>query len=131
MTDLTDRQKLVLRTIEAHIRKHGWAPTHRELATSLGMTQNGARDHIRALARKGYVEWRPDAARTLVVLRPSRRPATKLELRSDGGIPIVLGTARGPVRGVFWAIPDRNDGVSGEDRGGPVDIATGDRHAGP
>lgn len=57
MKQLTQRQKEVLDLIRDHIREEGMPPTRAEIAGFLGLrSANAAEDHLRALARKGYIE---------------------------------------------------------------------------
>jgi len=54
---LTQRQKLVYDTIQAHIRKCGFPPTIREIGQKLGIrSTNGVLDHLKALERKRYID---------------------------------------------------------------------------
>lgn len=54
--DITDRQREVLRTIEAYTALHGYAPGFRDLADELEVTStNGVNDHIKALEEKGLL----------------------------------------------------------------------------
>jgi repressor LexA len=55
-TPPTARQAEALDAIKAHIDKHGWAPTVREIGEALDIrSTNGVIDHLRALERKGYL----------------------------------------------------------------------------
>lgn len=64
---LTAQQQRVLSTVRRGIEAGG-APTLRELADELGVSQNGARDHLLALARKGVVRVDPYAGRGVSLL---------------------------------------------------------------
>lgn len=65
MTGPTPRQRETLATIHGLQIITGYAPTIRELCAKLGITTNAVADNLRALKRKGLVDWRPNAARTL------------------------------------------------------------------
>lgn len=68
-SSLTPRQAEVLDAIRAFKAKEDMMPTHRELGDLLGIAStNGIADHLRALARKGYVELRPLKSRAIRVL---------------------------------------------------------------
>jgi repressor LexA len=63
---LTDRQRLVLRFIESHIRQHGFPPTIREIGQHLGIkSTNGVNDHLNALQKKGFLTREEGKSRTL------------------------------------------------------------------
>lgn len=60
------RQLDVLRYVEAHRAAHGYSPTVKEIGAGLAINStNGVMDHLRALAKKGLVQWVPHRARTL------------------------------------------------------------------
>ncbi|WP_322995167.1 transcriptional repressor LexA [Castellaniella sp.] len=55
-TKLTTRQSQILALIAQAIHQDGRPPTRAEIATALGFrSANAAEDHLRALARKGYI----------------------------------------------------------------------------
>ncbi|MGR8919518.1 MAG: transcriptional repressor LexA [Gammaproteobacteria bacterium] len=57
VSGLTARQAEILAFIRATIRRTGMPPTRAEIAGALGFrSANAAEDHLRALARKGYIE---------------------------------------------------------------------------
>jgi repressor LexA len=57
MQQLTKRQQQVLELISRHIEQHGFPPSHRELASLLGVSSpRGILKHIRALEKKGHLE---------------------------------------------------------------------------
>lgn len=61
---LTPRQAEILALITTAIRVSGLPPTRAEIATRLGFASaNAAEEHLRALARKGYVELTPGTSR--------------------------------------------------------------------
>lgn len=53
---LTERQQEVLAAIRRYILAHGFAPGLRDLMEPLGISLNGVRDHVRALAKKGAID---------------------------------------------------------------------------
>lgn len=66
MKTATPRQKEVLATIHGLRIIAGYAPSIVELGEKLGLkSKNATADHLRALKKKGLVDWRPNAARTL------------------------------------------------------------------
>ena len=67
---LTDRQREVLEAIRTAVRETGLPPTHTELARSLSLEHtSGVKSHLRALARKGWVELLPSVERGIRLLR--------------------------------------------------------------
>lgn len=57
MKKATDRQHQLVRFIADYVRDNGMPPTLREMATHIGASSSaGAVDHIKALAKKGYVK---------------------------------------------------------------------------
>jgi repressor LexA len=61
---LTPRQAEILALITTAIHESGLPPTRAEIATRLGFASaNAAEEHLRALARKGYIELTPGTSR--------------------------------------------------------------------
>lgn len=59
---LSERQKDVLALIRTSIAERGYPPTRSEISAALGASSpNAAEQHLRALARKGYIEVLPIA----------------------------------------------------------------------
>lgn len=68
---LTPRQAEVLACIESTLAREGLPPTRAELAAALGFrSANAAEDHLRALARKGFIELRPGTSRGIRLCVP-------------------------------------------------------------
>ncbi len=64
MDTLTARQQQILDLIRDRIEHYGMPPTRSEIARVLGFrSANAAEQHLRALARKGYIELMPGASR--------------------------------------------------------------------
>ena len=84
MEKLTARQQQVLDVIKDHIDDTGYPPTRAEIAKTLGFkSPNAAEEHIKALARKGYIEIVQGASRGI------RLP------ESETGLPVVGMVAAG------------------------------------
>jgi repressor LexA len=84
MEKLTVRQQQVLDVIKDHIDHTGYPPTRAEIAKTLGFkSPNAAEEHIKALARKGYIEIVQGASRGI------RLP------ESETGLPVVGLVAAG------------------------------------
>lgn len=72
---LTSRQQEILMLIEEMMEESGMPPTRAELADALGFRSvNAAEQHLRALARKGAIELRPNASRGIRLLATSGLP---------------------------------------------------------
>jgi repressor LexA len=66
---LTDRQKSVLKAIGDYIRKHGFAPTCREIATQFDVQVPAMFHHFVALERAGYIERLPRISRGIRIVK--------------------------------------------------------------
>jgi|GEM_PF-3255886 len=74
MKDLTPIQKYLLEIIQKRSDEGKPAPTYRELCRQFGWTSTAtARDHLKALERKGYIHLSGGRARSLEIVHP---PAT-------------------------------------------------------
>ena len=63
-SQLTAKQREVIRGIYEHFREHGRPPTVRELGASLGIkSTNGVMSYLQTLHRKGWVELPSGVAR--------------------------------------------------------------------
>jgi repressor LexA len=83
MDELTPRQAEVLRLIADFTQATGFPPTRAEIARVLGFrSANAAEDHLRALARKGFIELLAGASRGI-------------RLREQQGLPLVGRVAAG------------------------------------
>ncbi len=72
---LTDRQREVLDFIIRWIEEQGFPPTLQEIAERFRLASvNAARDHLRALERKGYLRRRAGASRSLTLEPAARAP---------------------------------------------------------
>lgn len=84
MEKLTARQQQILDVIKDNIEDTGYPPTRAEIAKTLGFkSPNAAEEHIKALARKGYIEIVQGASRGI------RLP------ESESGLPVVGRVAAG------------------------------------
>ena len=85
MRPLTPRQQEVLDLIKSTMIDSGMPPTRAEIARHLGFkSANAAEEHLRALARKGFIEIVPGASRGIRIPAPINQ-----------GIPIVGRVAAG------------------------------------
>lgn len=96
---LTRQQQRVLSYVRQHLRVQGMPPTRKEIATALGFSAvNTAQAHLKALARKGYIEL-PAGLNRNIRLRPQARSAAKPSSAGDAtgeaGIPLIGRVAAG------------------------------------
>ena len=64
MKPLTARQAEILQLIRDFVQSTGFPPTRADIAQVLGFkSANAAEDHLKALARKGYIELLPGTSR--------------------------------------------------------------------
>ena len=76
---LTARQEEILGLITDAISKSGLPPTRAEIATRLGFASaNAAEEHLRALARKGYVDLTPGTSRGIRLSKQMSLPLAPL-----------------------------------------------------
>jgi repressor LexA len=88
MQDLTPRQEQILAFIRERVARAGMPPTRAEIATEFKFSsQNSAEEHLRALARKGFLELKAGASRGIKLL--------KEELLENSGLPLVGRVAAG------------------------------------
>jgi repressor LexA len=66
--DLTARQREVLAWISAHLARHGYAPTLREMGQAFGFNVSAAASHRDALQRKGLLHHTPGRPRSMLVV---------------------------------------------------------------
>jgi repressor LexA len=83
---LTERQKEVLRIIREKIRQSGYPPTVREIGESLGISEKGAYDHLKALERKGYIRRQPRKTRAIEILEPEAQDGEHIRVPILSGI---------------------------------------------
>ena len=83
MEKLTKRQSEILELIREFLQVTGFPPTRSEIASQFGFrSANAAEEHLRALARKGYINIKPGTSRGIRL--------------TDGiGIPIIGKVAAG------------------------------------
>ncbi|HEY8537469.1 MAG TPA: transcriptional repressor LexA [Steroidobacteraceae bacterium] len=87
MTELTPRQREILRFIQSRISEDGMPPTRAEIAAEMGFkSPNAAEEHLRALQRKGVLELIPGASRGIQL---------KDSLREQLGLPLIGRVAAG------------------------------------
>ena len=92
------RQRQVLQLIARHLERHGMPPTRAELAEALGLrNRQGIEQHLRALARKGYLRLEPGIARGIRLAEGGRAhapspPRLPLYGRVAAGVPTLASS---------------------------------------
>ena len=78
---LTARQEEILKLVQESIREFGAPPTRSEIAKALGFASaNAAEEHLKALAKKGYLELSPGTSRGIRLSETLRNVAKQLAL---------------------------------------------------
>ena len=88
MPTITQRQQDVLDSIKKHIREHGMAPSHLELAKSVGLADpSSVKPHLQELVKRGLIQIKSKKYRGIRVLDdvPLLRPLAEVA----AGTPIV------------------------------------------
>ncbi|MCL1038871.1 transcriptional repressor LexA [Shewanella corallii] len=89
MRPLTPRQAEILELIKRNIADTGMPPTRAEIASTLGFrSANAAEEHLKALAKKGYIEIMPGTSRGI------RLPHEEAQ-NDDAGLPLIGQVAAG------------------------------------
>ena len=88
MRPLTPRQAEILELIRQNIAETGMPPTRAEIAKRLGFrSANAAEEHLKALAKKGYIEIMPGTSRGI-------RLSQEVEAQ-ENGLPLIGQVAAG------------------------------------
>jgi len=84
---LTHRQEEILNLIREHIQDTGLPPTRLDICNRFGFrSPNAAEDHLRTLARKGYIDILASTSRGIVLLEETGLPVIG---RVAAGAPIL------------------------------------------
>lgn len=90
---LTARQQEIFDFVKNHIEKTGMPPTRVEIAREIGFkSPNAAEEHLKALARKGYIEMLSGTSRGIRILVNDEPEAANDE---DEGLPLIGKVAAG------------------------------------
>ncbi len=92
---LTDRQREVLETIDAHLRERGYPPSVREIGEAVGLASpSTVHSHLRTLQRLGYLRRDPTKPRAIEV-RWDPASGPNVERRPVRHVPLVGDVAAG------------------------------------
>jgi len=87
VSELTPRQREIVKLIQESLRDNGMPPTRAEIATAMGFkSANAAEEHLRALQKKGVLDIIPGASRGIQL---------KDSLREQMGLPLIGRVAAG------------------------------------
>jgi len=87
VSELTPRQREIVKLIQEALRDNGMPPTRAEIATAMGFkSANAAEEHLRALQKKGVLDIIPGASRGIQL---------KDSLREQMGLPLIGRVAAG------------------------------------
>lgn len=67
MVGLTEKQIVALRILKNYHALHGYMPSGRDVAKALGVRQNAAVNHLKALEKKGFIRRTAGKARAIKI----------------------------------------------------------------
>ncbi len=71
---LTEKQAKILTFVKQHIEAVGFPPTIRQIASYFSVSAKAAHDHLRAIAKKGYLRLFPGSARGMELIHTDHFP---------------------------------------------------------
>ena len=85
MSDLTARQQQILEVVDAHLVRHGYPPTVREIGEAVGLTSSSTvHAHLANLERLGHLRRDPTKPRALgIVGRDAAAPEPRARRRAS------------------------------------------------
>lgn len=90
---LTARQQEIFDFVKNHIATTGMPPTRVEIAREIGFkSPNAAEEHLKALARKGYIEMLSGTSRGIRIIASDDEV---LDAANDDGLPLIGKVAAG------------------------------------
>jgi repressor LexA len=93
MRPLTPRQAEILQLLKDYQAHSGMPPTRAEIASQLGFkSANAAEEHLKALAKKGFIEMMPGTSRGIRLLEDDDAVANEPEY---SGLPLIGRVAAG------------------------------------
>ena len=91
---LTARQQQILNFIQHYLDQHQCPPTQAEITLAMGFrSRTAAKDHLRALEKKGVLELRAGSSRGIQLLQVER--SSPQQLASSRGLPLIGRVAAG------------------------------------
>ena len=98
MNALTPRQDQILQFIQRFLERTGYPPTRNEISAELGFrSANAAEQHLRALARKGFITLQPGASRGIRLRQQASVSSDDVESAEAEaeGLPVIGRVAAG------------------------------------
>ncbi len=96
MSTLTPRQDQILQLIQRFLARTGYPPTRSEIAAELGFrSANAAEQHLRAIARKGFIALQPGASRGIRLCDRTAVASDDVDSTEADGLPVVGRVAAG------------------------------------
>jgi len=93
MRPLTPRQAEILQLVKDYQAETGMPPTRAEISRQLGFkSANAAEEHLKALAKKGFIEMLPGTSRGIRLLEDEDAAANEPEVQ---GLPLIGRVAAG------------------------------------
>ena len=91
MKQMTSRQKEIYDFLETFIEREGYSPSIREVGTHFGMSAMGARDHLQALEKKGYIQSGSNTSRSIVLNRSRDEEVLEIPILGHvaAGVPLL------------------------------------------
>lgn len=89
MRELTERQRVVLKSIERFVEEHGIPPTLRELAEMLSISSAGVSGHLDVLEKKGYIQRSSHGSRNIHLTTKARTVSIPILGMVPAGLPVV------------------------------------------
>ncbi|SDS63512.1 SOS-response transcriptional repressor, LexA [Paraoerskovia marina] len=87
---LSERQRLVLETVQASVDSRGYPPSMREIGEAVGLTSPSSVKHqLMTLERKGYLRRDPNRPRAMEVVRMPQEAGAPLEQAPTTPIPLL------------------------------------------
>ena len=120
---LTGRQRVVFDFVRQRIYE-GLPPTLKEIGRHFGFSATGARDHLWAIRKKGYIHFKDGKPRTILLL-PPYKDDTRHSLVVDTDIP-QLGIQKGDFLHIDTGKPAAEGDVILSTHGDIKCFATGD-----
>lgn len=106
MSALTERQLQILDFLRERVRVDGYPPSQRDIAAHFGFSQNAARDHLKALERKGEISIDSGDARAIRLRTAGPDPSSR-------GLPVLGHIAAGaPLTALADSLEAAEDWIS-------------------
>ncbi|MGB0888907.1 MAG: hypothetical protein ACPGWS_01365 [Solirubrobacterales bacterium] len=81
---VTTRQKGVLEYVRGYIAQHRRSPTIREIGDHFGIrSPNGVICHLKALRKKGLLDWTPGISRSILLITDDHCPCCGQRIKNN------------------------------------------------